>query len=147
VGLIHFSVPGQPIGKGRPRVGKRGNHAIMFTPAKTVSYENLVKHAAFEAMAGAALIEGPVRAVVHMACQIPASWSWKRSAQAMRHEIRPTTKPDIDNVLKAIFDAINGVVWKDDVQVCDCQIRKYYSDSPCVKVWIGELTPVEAMAI
>jgi Holliday junction resolvase RusA-like endonuclease len=136
MGLIHFSVPGQPIGKGRPRVGKVGAHVRMFTPQKTVSYENLVKHAAFEAMAGAPLLEGPVRVIVHMACQIPASWSAKKQGSALSHVIRPTTKPDIDNVIKAIFDAINGVVWKDDVQVCDASIRKFYSESPCVRVWV-----------
>jgi Holliday junction resolvase RusA-like endonuclease len=108
----------------------------MFTPAKTVSYENLVKHAAFEAMKGEPLLEGPVRVIVHMACQIPASWSIKKKVDATSHRLRPTTKPDMDNVIKAIFDAINGVVWKDDVQVCDASIRKFYSESPCVRVWV-----------
>lgn len=39
---INFHIPGQPVGKGRPRIGKVGAHARMFTPAKTVSYESTV---------------------------------------------------------------------------------------------------------
>ena len=39
---IHFHIPGQPVGKGRPRIGKVGAHARMFTPAKTVNYESTV---------------------------------------------------------------------------------------------------------
>jgi Holliday junction resolvase RusA-like endonuclease len=69
-------------------------------------------------------------------CPIPASWSLKKQAQAEAGLILPTTKPDTDNVVKAIFDACNGVVWRDDVQAVDLSLRKRYSRSPCVKVWI-----------
>ena len=49
---IVFTVPGEPQGKGRPRIGRVGQHARMFTPAKTVAYEGLVALAAQEAMQG-----------------------------------------------------------------------------------------------
>ena len=80
---IVFIVPGQPQGKGRPRVGKIGGHARMFTPQKTVAYEGLISHAAQQAMQGRALIEGPVSVVVDMRCQVPASWSKTKQAQAI----------------------------------------------------------------
>ena len=57
---IHFHIPGQPVGKGRPRIGKVGAHARMFTPAKTVSYESTVALFAAQAMAGRPLLTGPV---------------------------------------------------------------------------------------
>lgn len=141
---VHFHVPGQPVGKGRPRIGKVGAHARMFTPAKTVSYEGLVAHAAFLAMRGNGLIDGPVQVHMRLDCQIPASWSAKKQAQAAAGQIRPTTKPDADNVVKAIFDAINGVVWKDDVQVVELSVSKRYSMAPGVAVRIDELQPAEA---
>ena len=53
---IHFHIPGQPVGKGRPRIGKVGAHARMFKPAKTVSYESTVALFAAQAMAGRPLL-------------------------------------------------------------------------------------------
>jgi len=134
--MIEFEVPGQPVGKGRPRIGKVGAHARMFTPAKTASYEGMVALAAHRAMSGAALIEGPCTVRMRIECQIPASWSAKKQRSAAAGEIFPTTKPDVDNVVKAIFDAINGVVWKDDVQVVDLALTKRYSLAPGVLVTV-----------
>jgi Holliday junction resolvase RusA-like endonuclease len=136
---IKFTVPGQPYGKGRPRVGNVRGKARMFTPEKTVNYEGLVAWVAKQAMAGRALIEGPVQVNMHLACQVPASWSKKKLAQALNLEILPTTKPDIDNCVKAVFDAMNGVVWKDDVQCCSVCVAKRYSDTPGVLVEVTEL--------
>src|SRR5512135_2213108 len=137
--MIHFTVPGQPQGKARPRVGKVNGHARMFTPSKTVAYESAVAHAAWIAMDGAALIDGPCRVVLRIECQAPASWSKKKTDRALCGEIRPTTKPDIDNVIKAVFDGCNGVVWKDDVQVVMLACSKRYGTSPGVTVQIEPL--------
>ena len=132
--MIRFIVPGQPQGKGRPRVGKVGNHARLFTPQKTVAYEGLVAHAAHAAMAGQPLLEGPVSVLMNIDCQVPASWSQKKQRDALAGRITPTTKPDIDNVIKAVFDGLNGVVWKDDVQVTVLSVSKVYSATPQVMV-------------
>ena len=137
---ITFNVPGQPYGKGRPRVGNVRGRARMFTPEKTVSYENKVAFVAQQAMAGAALIEGAVDVSLFIVCQIPASWSKKKQAAATAGAIFPTTKPDIDNIEKIIYDAINGVVWKDDVQVVDVKKVKRYGPVPGVNVRIEVLS-------
>lgn len=137
--MITFIVPGQPQGKQRPRVGKIGNHARLFTPQKTVAYEGLVAHAAHAAMAGRPLLEGPVSVLMNIDCQVPASWSQKKQRDALAGRITPTTKPDIDNVIKAVFDGLNGVVWKDDAQVTVLSVSKAYSATPQVMV---SLSPV-----
>ena len=143
--MLKFTVPGAPYGKGRPRIGKVGNHARMFTPEKTVNYEGLVAHSAKVAMAGMALMDGPTSVHLDIVCQVPASWSQKKRSQALAGTVYPTTKPDIDNVEKAIFDGLNGVVWRDDVQVVEVHKRKRYGDTPGVSVTvipIGVLAPV-----
>ena len=132
--MLSFTVPGQPQGKGRARIGKVGPHARMFTPAKTVSYESLVSHAAHQAMGGGALIDQAVHVFMLITCQVPASWSKKKQASALLQQIRPTTKPDIDNVEKAIFDGCNGVVWRDDVCVVAVTKEKRYGATPSVFV-------------
>lgn len=140
---IVFIVPGQPQGKGRPRVGKVGAHARMYTPAKTAAYEGLIAHAAQQAMEGRELIEGPVAVTLDVRCQVPASWSKTKKAQALNGVVHPTTKPDIDNVEKAVFDGLNGVAWRDDVQVVQVTKRKRYAALPGVYV---EITPIEGEA-
>lgn len=137
---VTFHVPGQPEGKGRPRIGKTfGGHARAFTPDKTVAYEGKIAHVAQLAMNGRPLIEGPVFVHLEINLQVPASWSQKRQRLALAGTILPTKKPDIDNVEKAIFDAINGVVWKDDVQVIEVVKRKQYAGVPGVLVRIEQL--------
>lgn len=136
---VVFTVPGQPQGKGRPRIGKVGQHARMFTPDKTVAYEGLIAHAAQQARDGAPLLSGPVDVNLRIECQVPASWSQKKQREALSGDIYPTTKPDVDNVVKAIFDGCNGVLWRDDVQVVNVCIAKRYSATPCVRVDAWEL--------
>jgi Holliday junction resolvase RusA-like endonuclease len=136
---LRFTVPGTPVGKGRPRLGKVGQHARMFTPEKTANYEGLVAHAGQQAMAGRPLILGAVAVVLDIVLDVPASWSGKQQRLALAGQRHPTKKPDIDNVEKAIFDGLNGVVWKDDVQVVDVCKRKRYGPVPGVTVEIEEL--------
>ncbi|MDF2537449.1 MAG: Holliday junction resolvase [Herbinix sp.] len=54
-------------------------------------------------------------------------------------KIRPTKKPDIDNIAKVILDALNGIAYKDDTQVVTLEVRKFYKDTPCVIVDIEEV--------
>ena len=114
----------------------------MFTPAATVAYEGLVAHAAHQAMAGRPLFDVPVTVAMRIECQVPESWSAKKQRMALAGEIRPGTKPDADNVIKAIFDGLNAVLWRDDALVCELHMRKLYSATPRVVV---EVCPVHAV--
>jgi len=111
----------------------------MFTPANTVAYEGLIAHAAQQAMAGAALIDAPVSCRVEIITPVPASWSKRKQADALSGSVLPTTKPDADNVIKAIFDGLNGVLWRDDVLVVDLAVRKRYGATPGVRVQVQEV--------
>lgn len=138
--MITFTVPGQPQGKGRPRIVKIGQFSRLASPKDTVAYEGLVAHVAYVAMgSNNQLLEGPVRVRMTIACSVPASWSQKKQRMALAGEVRPTTKPDVDNVVKAIFDGCNGVVWRDDVQVVELSLAKLYCQAPGVVV---EIEPI-----
>lgn len=137
---ISFFVPGAPVGKGRPKVSSRGGKfAQMYTPEKTANYESLIALAAQEAMDGNPLIAGPADVEISMFLPVPTSWSKKKQTAALQGQVYPTKKPDADNVIKAIFDGINGVVWVDDVQACDIVVRKRYADKPGVEVTVREI--------
>ena len=137
---ITFTVPGEPVAKARARAVVRNGRVSHFTPEKTARYENLVRLAAQQAMAGRSPIEGPVFLTVVATLGISVSWSLKKQRAAAVGEIRPTKKPDLDNILKAIKDGMNGVAWRDDAQVVQVVASKAYGQ-PGVCVTVQEADP------
>jgi Holliday junction resolvase RusA-like endonuclease len=129
---ITMVVEGEPQGKGRPRAASRGGFVSMYTPKKTKDYEQLIATEARASMQGRALIEGPVSVEMEMYHAIRKSWTKKKREMARIGKVVPTIKIDVDNCLKVFCDALNGVVWKDDVQVVNVTISKRFSDEPCV---------------
>ena len=115
--MIRFIVPGEARGKGRPRFARRGNFVKTYTDDKTASYENLVKLAAQSAMNTLAPLQNALHAEIDVAVIVPASWSKKKRTEALSGVLRPTSKPDLDNVAKALLDAMNGICYLDDKQV------------------------------
>lgn len=106
----------------------------MFTPAKTAAYEQLVAVYAAAAMKKAPLLEHPVRLHLGIYCKVPGSWSKKRRADALAGIERPAKAPDIDNIVKALADGMNGVVWIDDAQIVELTCSKWYAIEPYVNV-------------
>lgn len=134
---VTFTVPGTPIGKGRPRIGRgKGGHAMAFTPAKTANYESLIAVSAHNAMNGREPLSSPVSVTLVIECPVPTSWSKKKQGLALAGVVRPGGKPDADNVIKAVFDGMNNVVWTDDSLVCELHMTKRYSTTPCVQVTV-----------
>ena len=70
---------------------------------------------------------------------IPKSKPKKVKALMATNAIRPTKKPDMDNVVKLVADALNQVAYRDDTQIVDCQVRKFYSDTPRLEVLIQRI--------
>lgn len=148
-----FTVLGEPRGKGRPRFTKAG---IAYTDSETKAYEERVRLAYRAATRGVAPIRAGVPVKVYITAYYPIP-NPKSITKREQYDIAsgrtlPTKKPDCDNVLKIICDALNPVVDKrtgatvfagayaDDAQVTDSYARKRYSDRPRVEVVIE---PVE----
>lgn len=125
--MINFHVPGKPQGKGRARSYLMRNGKIgHVTPDKTRTYEGIIRTQGMVAMTGQAASENPIALTLTIVLPIPDSWpAWKRTL-AEAGELLPTTKPDSDNVEKAVKDALNGVVWRDDAQVVSGDKNKFY---------------------
>lgn len=136
---ILLIIEGEPVGKGRPRAFRAGAGVRMFTPAKTKTYEEAVAIEARKAMAKLPPFDGPVLLELRMVFSVPASWTKAKRAAALAGEIVPTKKPDADNVVKALCDALNGIVWIDDVQVTDLVARKHFGEHPHVEARITPL--------
>lgn len=135
--LIKFSVPGQPFGKQRPKFSRAEKYVKTYTPGETVSYENLVKLMYRQVAKGKMFSEDAaldVRIIAYY--EIPKSVSKKKRKLMLEHKIRPTKKPDWDNIGKIICDSLNKVAYHDDAAVVDAQVRKFYSENPRVDVSI-----------
>lgn len=128
--FYEFFVPGKPFGKQRPRVTRSG-HA--YTPDQTVMYENLVKTAFLQQYPDCVPGGGPVFIEIGAAFPVPQSWPKKKQAQALDRKIYPG-KPDIDNIMKIIQDALNNVAYKDDAQIYSAYVLKFYAECPGVKI-------------
>lgn len=137
---LNFSIPGAPVGKGRPRFFK--GHAV--TPTKTRNYEALVKHTAQDAlntMVVQPAFEASCEVSIKAYFAIPQSYTKKKRTQIMEggtRYLRPN-KPDIDNIVKAVLDGMNGVIFRDDVQVTGLKCKKLWcpdNEVPRVEVMI-----------
>ena len=131
--MIKFSIPGPPQGKGRPRFTKSGH---TYTPAKTSEYEKLVQAEYISQCAGQSLHGQPVRISIDVFFEIPKNTSKKRRLEMLMME-RPTKKPDADNVIKIITDALNGIAYDDDRQIVALMLEKFYAEIPHVDVYLG----------
>lgn len=130
---------GEPQGKGRPRFSTVCGHAKTRTPDQTVIYENLVK-TEYRNQSGVRFSDDAMLDVRVMAYYtIPKSISKKKRQAMLDHKVRPTKKPDFDNIGKVICDSLNGIAYRDDAQIVDAQVRKFYSDTPRVVVIITDI--------
>lgn len=138
--IIKFTIPGEPVGKGRPKFSTFNGHAQAFTPKKTVNYENLVKLSFRQAYPDIKPIEKDASLLVTITAffKIPASVSKKKRQEMLDFQISPTKKPDCDNIAKAVLDALNGIAYYDDSQVVTLTVDKLYSDTPRVEVEISK---------
>jgi Holliday junction resolvase RusA-like endonuclease len=124
-----ITVFGTPVPKARARATRSGHH---YTPAKTVAYERLIRAAAIQKMAEAkqAMLNVPVTLCVTFEMPIPKSYSAKKRGECLSGYIQHTSKPDLDNLIKSVSDALNGAVYKDDSYVVKIISEKRYSDEP-----------------
>jgi Holliday junction resolvase RusA-like endonuclease len=141
--LITVTVNEVPRGKQRPRHSRVGSQNT-YTPDETVSYEEAVRAAGMAAMDGRPPFQHYPRGLTILVSgfiAIPPSWSLARRTDAYHHRIRPTCKPDWDNIGKAT-DALNGVVFQDDAQITDGRVLKWYTNAePWVRVEIWPTEP------
>ena len=135
---IEFTIPGEPKGKGRPRFTKSGH---TYTPKGTAEYEADVKAAYYAACGGGRSFAQGIPLSMHIAayCGIPKSAGKKKRAEMLGRLILPTKKPDADNIVKVIADALNRAAYYDDAQIVRLSYSKVYDEVPHVDVVIEDL--------
>lgn len=138
-----ITVEGQPQGKLRARHGKsRSGAPVTYTPEKTRVYEQLIA-LSYKAQGGQHYGDKYVRLHVLAYYGIPKSYTKKQQQEAREGTLRPSVKPDADNVIKAVADALNGVAYNDDTQVVEVFCIKFYSDRPRIDIYIEEAQKIK----
>ena len=133
---IELIVYGNPVAQGRPRFSRQGGFVKAYDPIQSKSYKQLIR------LELQPLLSDPDFTPIDKACclnlkvfrSMPKSFSKKKREEASLGYVRPTTKPDIDNYVKGVLDALNGTVLKDDSVVCEIFARKFYSERPRIEV-------------
>jgi len=136
--MLHFRVDIDPVAKGRPRYAKRGNFVSTYTPTKTRDYEQIIKYKAIEAMGSSEPLESPVRVNLEFGMPIPKSAPKKALEAYLDGSVKHIKKPDVDNLAKAILDAMNDVVYLDDNQIIRLTICKKYSKLGYIEITVQE---------
>lgn len=137
--MISFTVMGVPIAKGRPKFARRGKYVTTYTPDKTRNAEETFVARSLE-FRPVAPYGCPIRLMAVFELPIPASWpAWKR-ALALTGNYMHVAKPDVDNLVKLVKDALKGVFWIDDSQIICVKAVKHYSPIPKTRI---EIEPIE----
>jgi Holliday junction resolvase RusA-like endonuclease len=139
--MMHFTIEGTPVPKGRPKFSKVGGFVRTYTPKKTSDYETIVQETAKQAMGPTEVLETPLAVYLYFRLPIPKSYPKKRLEACLRGLERPTKKPDIDNLAKSVLDGLNGIVYLDDGQIVSLHVTKVYSSAPGVDVLVKEELP------
>jgi len=135
---LKLTIPGKPLGKQRPRVLKNG---ITYTPKDTVDYETFIKEM-YTMRNFYRQFKGPLKIDITAYFPIPASISKKKREEMLSGKIRPTKKPDWDNIGKIVTDALNHLAYDDDKQIVEATVKKFYSERPRVEISLEEIEMV-----
>lgn len=161
---LAFTVLGDAVGKmrHRSRVSRlAGGKAFVqtYSPAPTVSYEKAIFQAAALAHRGRPRIDGPVELGLRVFVAMPKGFSRKKQAAALAGEVWPLAKPDLDNILKSVLDALckkpktppglRSLPIEMDTRIIadDCRVvrishlEKTYDRAPRIEVTLRELGP------
>jgi len=147
-----FTIPGVPIPQHRPRFTTIGGYGRAYSAKSDVEFRKVIQTAFFKAKDRFAADLGsspfpfgkeiPLRVELTFLLPIPDSYSQKKRASALARETPHVKKPDVDNLMKGIFDGLKGHAWHDDSQVIEVHADKYYHVHPMTVMTISVWRPL-----
>ena len=121
--FLAIQIPGRPAPKARPRMGKHG----AYTPKRTRDAETAMRWLLLSQCPKP--LTGPLELGVAFYFRAPTSYRKAERERLEENGEYREGKPDIDNLLKLVMDAANGVLWNDDAQVVKIEATKNYGGS------------------
>jgi len=119
-----------------PQPLRQRHRVMMHTPAEVRKWQTMAHELASRQMDGKAPLTGALLLGVAVYLPIPVSFSHKKRLAAQAGFLRPITRPDLSNYIKAIEDSMTGVLWLDDAQIVGYvpPFGKFYGDKPRIEV-------------
>lgn len=133
--MKQLTIDGVPVAKGRPRFSRYG----AYTPKKTQEYEEYVKMCWLAKYGSIQPSEQSLEVNVVFYLPMPKSVNKKQRAEMLDGRIKHTKKPDIDNLIKSVLDALNGIAYSDDSKIIRVAAEKQYSEKPRTELIIKEV--------
>lgn len=124
-----FIIMGNPVAQGRPKFFRRGNFVGVYDPGKSKSWKEAVKWQIIEQ--SPIVLDGPL--------DLNLKFFLPRPKTLPKRILHHTKKPDVDNLAKAIKDAMKGICYKDDSQVCRLSVSKVYGTQTGVEIILREI--------
>ena len=122
---VTIVIPGTPHGKGRPRFSARTR--TTYTPSATRAYQETVGRMATIEMRGKDFLTGPLHMDMRAHFAVPPSWNKAKRNDALMGSVKPTGRPDVDNLIKAVADGLQGIVYQDDAAIVSVTCSKVYA--------------------
>lgn len=149
--MISLTVYGQPQPAGSKTVGfaKSGQHFVRDSAKGSAEWKRTVAQVAGAEMSGRSLLEGPLGLVVDFYLPRPKGhFGTGRNAGSVKGSapLFPVTKPDATKLLRAVEDALTGIVWRDDAQVVEQHVRKHYGEPTRVEISVDVMTLEQEVA-
>lgn len=151
---IRFIIPGEPFGKERPKVtfrsivdenGSEKRFSKAYTPPKTKNYEEMARFCCQNVAKGRRFRDDDKLSIcIDAYFSIPKSASKAKRKEMLANILRPTKKPDWDNIGKAICDSLNELAYHDDKQIVEARVRKFYAEEARVEVTIRKIASESA---
>lgn len=130
---LTFEVPGKVRGKGRPRFTKFG---APYTDKNTVAYEKLIQASYLKFTSY--ISQNSVRISMYV-CFAPNKTDTKKNKLIkLKNSLWPSKKPDIDNVIKVVLDALNKVAYSDDTQVNEIHVIRHWCEEEKLVICLSE---------
>ena len=125
---LSFFVAGIPKAQPRVKAFVRGGHAGVYTPDSAETWKQEVRRQA-AANAPESILTGPIRVELDFFLPRPKVHLDKHGVPKPKSPVWCQKKPDLDNLIKAVTDAITDTqrVWLDDSQICEITATKTYA--------------------
>lgn len=142
---MRFEFDIAPVEQARPRATRMGKGIRMYDPQKVAAFKRQLGMLARQQMLDRGLepFDGPLEVCMEFHRPVQASISQRERARRLSGTHRPTVKPDLSNYVKALEDALNGIIWIDDNRIVQIVAEKKYSDRPRIVIKVNKVDEVE----
>ena len=139
--MINMTIDIKPLPQPRPRFARRGNFVTTYDTPKIKTYKKHIEIAVRNEMVskGVRMSQEPLIITLDFTFAPPKSYPKYKVKEIMSGKIKFTKNVDVDNLAKAIMDAINGVAYEDDRQVIELNVRKQYGEKDAIHIKIKEV--------